>query len=110
MTKTLFDDDIERQFGSPYPDGLAGHHTGAGDTEMAAARDASKTLASGCLDALYKIRMAGERGLTDEEGSTYQFSFPKRRCDLYHSGHVKDSGMRRPSSRGKQMIVWVSTA
>jgi hypothetical protein len=116
MTKILFDAEVERQYGKveyetdfkpPYTDGLAGHHAAAGDTEMAAARAATTTLSAKCLDVLYHISIAGDRGYTDEEGQTWIFSWPKRRCDLYHAGLVRDSGRRRPSSRGKQMIVWV---
>ena len=92
---------------SPYPDGLAGHHVDAHDTEMAAAVHATKTLSEMCR-MIYADLQRHADGLTDEEGQgLFGYSFPKRRCDLYHAGKVKDSGMRRPSSRGKAMIVWV---
>ena len=97
---------FEPTFRSPYGDGLAGHHAGAGDTEMAAAKAATERLGDGCRDALYRLRMAGALGMTDEEGQVMQFSFPKRRCDLFKLGYIEDSGKRRKSSRGQDMIVW----
>ena len=115
----LFDAEIERQYGKveyetdfkpPYPDGLAGHHKDAHDTELAAAVDATRKLSEHCKEILGGFRYKGENGFTDEEGQAiFGYSFPKRRCDLYHLGVVRDSGKRRPSSRGKQMIVWVAS-
>jgi len=93
---------------SPYPDGLAGHHVDSHDTEMAAAVHATERLSKACRDILELFVQAGRFGLTDEEGQNIVgYSHPKRRCDLLHAGKVKDSGLRRPSSRGKAMIVWV---
>ena len=113
----IFDAEIERQYGkveyetdfkSPYPDGLAGHHVDAHETEMAAAVHATERLSEACEEILAVFQYRGQVGLTDEEGQDIcGYSHPKRRCDLYHAGKVKDSGLRRPSSRGKAMIVWV---
>ena len=98
----------EQAITSPYPDGLAGHHVAAHDTEMAAAVHATKRLSEACRDILRMFVHAGQFGITDEQGQAdWGYSFAKRRCDLYHAGKVKDSGLRRPSSRGKAMIVWV---
>lgn len=55
------------------------------------------------------FKAAEHHGLTDEEGQRIlrMYSFPKRRCDLYQRGMVVDSGLRRDSSYGKPMVVWV---
>ena len=86
----------EQAITSPYPDGLAGHHVDAHDTEMAAAVHATKSLSEACEEILGVFRYRGQVGLTDEEGQDIcGYSHPKRRCDLYHAGKVKDSGLRR---------------
>jgi hypothetical protein len=98
---------LDFDYRSPYPDGMPGVHRDAQDTEIAASELAAKTAGAGCQRVLAMLREADWRGLTDLEGQADYFSFPKRRCDLYHAGLVVDSGQRRPTPRGSVAIVWI---
>jgi len=59
------------------------------------------------------IQSAGKWGRTDEEIQTYLKMNPSterpRRIELVESGHVRDSGVRRPTRSGRQANVWVAT-
>jgi len=59
------------------------------------------------------IASRAERGATDQEcqlalGLSSQSQGP-RRVELVTSGHVQDSGDRRPTLSGRKAIVWTAT-
>lgn len=59
------------------------------------------------------IESRGEYGATDQEcqlalGLSSQTQGP-RRVELERSGHVRDSGNRRPTLSGRRAICWIAT-
>lgn len=59
------------------------------------------------------IRSCGRDGATDQEcqealGLASNSQGP-RRIELTNSGHVRDSGERRPTRSGRGAIVWIAT-
>lgn len=92
---------------------LAGmHRVPDRETSIAAARSVAGKAGTGRAIALETLR-AHPDGLTDEELSRitgiYMNSIGKRRTELTQAGLVRDSGIRRESSRGSRMIVWKAT-
>ncbi len=101
-------DPIPGDYRSPYRDGLPGHR--GTDTELAAAVTALESAPEKWQMAYRFIDAMGVVGATDIEGrDNCFFSFPKRRCDLMKASLVVDSGRRRPTPRGADAIVWVTT-
>ena len=92
-----------------YPDGLPGHH--GRDTERAAAEFVAETGLEGKLRLVHDLVDGnGAVGATYPEvveqlGSD---SFQRRLSDLARLGFVVDSGLRRPSPRGRPCTVWVT--
>jgi len=94
-------------YASPYPDGLPGHRSRP--TEHAAAVATLETASAKWQEAYAWLDARGTHGATDYEGEQgCFFSYPKRRCDLTHAGHVTDSGRKRKTPRGVDAIVWVT--
>ena len=65
------------------------------------------------LAVLRAIELAGDRGLTDWEGSEvtgiYLYTYAPRRVELKEGGWVEDSGLRRSTPSGKLAAVWTLT-
>jgi hypothetical protein len=71
--------------------------------------------AAGTLRAavLHCITVAGEQGMTDEEGCAMSEMNPStwrpRRGELEKGGFIRDTGRTRKSTAGRDMVVWCST-
>jgi hypothetical protein len=100
---TLFDDPPRRE--------LPPHNRTATSTAAAVAIDRA---APRLRSLVYRfIAGRGEYGATDQEcqlglALSSQTQGP-RRVELERSGHVRDSGERRPTLSGRKAIVWVAT-
>jgi hypothetical protein len=92
-----------------YPDAPGHRHV---ETSIAAASALAPTL--GRLQRLAEttIRDAGQKGLTaDELAARLQmdrWSIQPRTSELRRKGLIRDSGLRRPNTTGKQAIVWIA--
>lgn len=95
------------------PTGTGWQHSGAGDTEVGAARANPKGRLNFRAKLLAAYEEVGAAGLTDPEAQELTgMSLPgdagARRHELVALGHpIVDSGQRRLSPRGKPCIVWV---
>ena len=112
----MSDRDSQRRlpFGqTPYPGNWPGFHRDALHTEILAALEAKRDLSLKQRVAFAFIENRGRYGATDDEGIEHCFfSFPKRRCELYHLGLVeplatKGLKVTRPTRQGSQATVWV---
>ncbi len=85
------------------------HHRNDHDTSLEAAKTDRTTLRERVLEA---YRLAGPRGLTDDDCATraaiaYRHSAATRRKELQERGFpIVDSGRRRPTPSGRSSIVW----
>jgi hypothetical protein len=83
------------------------------NTRAAAAASIALFRASHLQRVLEFIDARGERGATDEEiaaGVRLRESTARaRRVDLRDGGQVRDSGRRRKTHSGRDVIVWTAT-
>ena len=106
--RTLFDAPAVRPKPAPVP------YARGSDTSKAAA-EATRPHAAEIRAVVFAyIRDQGERGTTDEEicaalGPDRRDSLRPRRVELRDSGHIRDSGQRRPTRSGRSAAVWVAT-
>lgn len=88
-------------------------HTGAGETEVAAARFVMPRTGTQRRKVLEAIAAADEDGLTDhqvaETTGIYLYSAAPRRTELVRGGWVRDSGRRRSTPHGSEAVVWILT-
>lgn len=105
---TLFEPDPD--VGRPRPGRF--HHDGR-DTERAAAESVRETTGKLRRWALDLLRLAGDSGLTDDEGGALmqgdRLKFGRRRNELVEAGLVVDSGRRRSTPGGRSAAVWTAT-
>lgn len=92
-----------------YPD-MPGHRNV--DTSIAAADALAPKLGRLQRIALATIREAGLYGLTADELAARldmdRWSIQPRTSELRRKGLIRDSGLRRPNTTGKQAIVWIA--
>ena len=94
---------------STYPDAPGHRHV---DTSVDAAIALAPVLGRLQRMALEAIRDAGWLGFTADELAARldmdRWSIQPRTSELRRKGPIRDSGLRRPNSTGKQAIVWVA--
>ena len=79
------------------------------------AADAIAPIAGKLQQAVYRFACErGDYGFTDAEMFNHwpdlsENSLRPRRVELVVAGWLKDSGQRRPNSRGRSCVVWVIT-
>jgi hypothetical protein len=89
-------------------------YTAGSNTSKASAEEIRPHVAE-IRQAVYAFVVScGELGATDEElyaalGPDRRDSLRPRRCELRNSGHIVDSGRRRPTHTGRSAAVWIWT-
>jgi len=100
--------------GPAYPGGAPHSRGRFTDTSWFAARSIPEDRLNQLqVRTLNLLRERGDAGATNEEASEmlgeYLYTIAPRVRELVLHGLVVDSGMRRPSSRNRPMIVWTYT-
>lgn len=90
----------------------AHHNAPDGTSEVSAARiEADAPTLRAKVYAM--IRLAGDRGVTDEEGEDWldmrSQTYTPRRGELVKLGLVVDSGQRRKTRGNRPAAVWIAT-